>query len=454
VRARRIVAKVVLACALAGLGDPASAVTLLSHAKTLRLSGHSDPSASRGVLRVGRDPALAGAPDPSCPVASSFELGLFTVATNRIVRGPKVALDCAKWKRKGKKWVYEDPGAAGGVAKITYGEPGLTVRLTGPAVLPAAGPVGYVQAWFQVGSRRFHARFHSFKENGASRIVTPRPSKDAARGEAGFWAALWGDAGSEADQQATLDALAAAARRSRKDARSRFLTGMLRLYRFGQRTTSFSDADAAAQAEIEAAVAAFDEAEPLLWDRASGVGDSRVPGFAAAARYALAVVTGDEPLRQQALEDLAYAIDINGFFNVFDLITVAQAEAPGSAAFQMAFAAMDAYLSNPETLSCLLSQPEICSNAGLAPAGLIGAVVLFGDLNAKAGNQAQASVWYQLAAGAENGWAFEGLAADRLATVAARVAAYGDADPGNDPPIIGAGAEACASCHLRPVATP
>jgi hypothetical protein len=52
----------------------------------------------------------------------------------------------------------------------------------------------------------------------------------------------------------------------------------------------------------------------------------------------------------------------------------------------------------------------------------------------------------------ESGWRFAGLYADRLATLDARVAAYRDADPSNDPPIVGAGAEACASCHHRAVA--
>jgi tetratricopeptide (TPR) repeat protein len=443
-----------LAIIFAALDTPAHAVTLLTRGKVLKLKGKIDPAESHGVLRVGLDPALAAAPDPSCPAASSFELGLFTVATSRIVRSAKHDLDCAKWSRQGRKWVYSDPDSVDGVRRITYGPGGLVVQLRGAAVLPAPGPVGYAQAWFEVGGTRFHIRFHQFNRNEASVIASAKPSKGAAIGEAGFWATLWGDDSSEANEQATLDALALAAKRSKDDARSRFLTGMLHLYRFGQMTTSVADADAAAQAEIEAAVAAFDGAEPLLWDPVSEAGDSRVPGFAAAARYVLAVVTDNEPLRQQALADLQYAIDINAFFNVFDLITVIQAEPPTSAAFQMAFNAVATYLSDPETLSCLASQPEICSTAGLAPSGFSGALVLFGDVYAKAGDHAQATTWYSLAAATEAGWAFEGLAADRLATVAARVAAYGDADPSNDPPVIGAGPEACVSCHYRQVAAP
>jgi tetratricopeptide (TPR) repeat protein len=435
------------------LSGRADAITLLTHGKFLRLEAGVDPTRSRGVLRVGRDPELADAPDPTCPTTSSFELGLFTVATNRVVRADKVDLDCTKWQRRRRSWVYADSSAAGGVRKIVYGPGGLTVALRGETAFPAAGPVAYAQAWLDVGERRFHARFHSFERNEASLIVTEQPSRVAADGEARFWSVLWGDDASQSNQAAALDALARAAQISPSDARSIFLTGMLHLYRFGQLTTSIRDADEAARAEIEAAVAAFDAAEPLLWNPATGVGDSRVPGFGGAARYALAIVTGDESLRQKALVDLQNAIAVNAFFNVFDLVTVAQAEPPGSAAFQMAFDAMAEYLADPETLRCAIDQPEICTNAGLAPGGLSGALVLFGDLYAKAGNLDQATTWYRLAAATEANWAFEGLASDRLATVAERVALYEDADLDNDPPLIGAGAEACASCHHRAVAS-
>jgi hypothetical protein len=428
---------------------PAYAVTLLTHGKYLRLEAGVAPPKSRGVLRVGRDPGLADAPDPSCPTASSFELGLFTVAKNRIVRSDRVDLDCAKWQPRRRAWVYVDPDATGGVARITYGPHGLTVVLRGEAALPAPGPVAYVQAWLDVGERRFHTRFHLFERNEASLIVARRPSREAAVGEAGFWSILWGDDASQTAQAATFDALARAVQVTPSDARSSFLTGMLHFYRFGQTTSSIRDADATARAEIEAAVAAFDVAEPLLWNRKTRVGDSRVPGFAGAARYALAVVTGDENLRQKALDDLAHAIEVNAFFNVFDLITVAQAEPPDSPAFQMAFDAMATYLSEPETLQCAVDQPEICTDAGLAPGGLTGALVLFGDLYAKAGDAEKAAFWYRLAAATENNWAFKGLASERLATVADRVESYGDSDPDNDPPLIGAGAEACASCHHR-----
>jgi hypothetical protein len=229
---------------------------------------------------------------------------------------------------------------------------------------------------------------------------------------------------------------------------------MLRLYRFGRLSESIAGAPAPAVDELRAAVAAFDEAEPLLWDRAARLGDSRVPGFGAAARYALAVATGDAALRERALADLDYALEINAFFNVFDLMTVLQAEPPASPAFQNAFAALDAYIADPATFQCAVTQPEVCTGNGLGPGSLPGTFVLFGDVYAKAGRLADATRWYDLGVVTEAGWAFEGLAAARRAGAAARAAAYQDADPANDPPIIGAGPEACASCHHRVAAAP
>ncbi|MFN8643605.1 MAG: hypothetical protein U0802_18805 [Candidatus Binatia bacterium] len=370
------------------------------------------------------------------------------------MRGAKAHLDCAKWQPRRDGWVYKDADAPGGVRAIVYGPSGLTVKLTGPGALPAEGPLGYAFAWFEVGARRYHGRFHQFRRNSAARIVSQTTPLIAAEGERGFWTVLTGDDDSEAAQQATLATLANAAATSPRDGRSRFLLAMLRLYRFGQMSTSIAEPPPAALAELRAAVAAFAEAEPLLWDRATHSGDSRVPGFGAAARYALAVATGDAALRAQALADFDYALEINAFFNVFDLMTVLQAEPAHSPAFLDAFAQVDAYLAAPTTFQCAVTQPEVCTGNGLGPGSIPGTFVLFGDVYAKAGRLADASRWYDIGKTTEGGWAFEGLAAARAAGAAARVAAYQDADPSNDPQIIGVGVEACRSCHHRVAPAP
>jgi hypothetical protein len=69
----------------------------------------------------------------------------------------------------------------------------------------------------------------------------------------------------------------------------------------------------------------------------------------------------------------------------------------------------------------------------------------------KAGRARDAKTWYDaaVALGSGSGWKFTALARDRAASVDARVAAHRDADPENDPPIIGTGPGACSYCHAR-----
>jgi len=227
--------------------------------------------------------------------------------------------------------------------------------------------------------------------------------------------------------------------------------GMIHLYRFGQRVVRVEETSPAAHAELVASNAAFAAAVPLLWDDASATGDSRVPGFAAAGTFMQGAVENDAALRAQGLVELRRALDINDLFNIFDFLPVLQVLPPGDPAFAEAFTAVLAYLTDPETLPCVTTQPELCSNAGFAPRNLLGSLTLFGDLFAKAGNLTQAQTWYDLAAIFPESatWQFAAALQDRRTNAAARVALYADADPSNDPPLIGAGAEACASCHQR-----
>jgi hypothetical protein len=228
---------------------------------------------------------------------------------------------------------------------------------------------------------------------------------------------------------------------------------MLHLYRFGQATTSYTDVDAAAEADLVAANEWFAKALPLLWDGTAG--DSRVPGFVAAAKFSLGIVRNDAALQAEGLADLEAAVAANAFFNVFDLIPVAQATAADDPRFAQVFGLMKSYLDDPDTLSCVVTQPEICADSGLAPRNVAGALMLFGDLYAKAGGLdpaylTQAETWYGIAkagALALPGYRFLDAVEARVGHAAERAALHQDADPSNDPPLIGAGAEACAVCH-------
>jgi len=145
------------------------------------------------------------------------------------------------------------------------------------------------------------------------------------------------------------------------------------------------------------------------------------------------------------------ALEVNPFFNVFDLIPVLQILPPSDPRFAAAYARVVAYLEDPETLACVGTQPSLCANAGMAPSNLSGSLTLFGDVYTKAGDPARAAQWYSLANVLSPAtWPFRPALAARLADVDGRAALYQDADPGNDPPLLGAGAENCVTCHHGP----
>lgn len=424
----------------------AEALTVLTVGKVAVFRDRSGTDRDGGLVRFGRDRAFAVLLDPTCPATSSFQVGAYPTATARVVAQPVAELACANWRAARGGYVYEDPAAAGGVRRIVYQRAKLVVELGDPNFTPVAGPLGYLQVWFQIGDTRFHGRFHDFTRNEPALVATRKPSAAAAAGEAAFWDVLTGDDRSR--EEDALRLLARAARRGRRDGRSLFLLAMMHMYRFGQATTAFATASDFGRAEIAAADDAFTKAVPLLWDGVKG--DSRVPGFAAAARYTRGVVEGNAARIGEGLAQLEVAFMLNPFFNVFDYVPVAQAVPALDPQFGAVFGAMSTYLSDPEIFTCVVDQPEICGNGGLAPTNIGGALTQFGDLYAKAGDAGRAQMWYTLArALAGSGWRFRPILDERIDNLGARIAAYQDADPANDPPFIGAGQEACAVCHDR-----
>ena len=93
--------------------------------------------------------------------------------------------------------------------------------------------------------------------------------------------------------------------------------------------------------------------------------------------------------------------------------------------------------------------PEICTNAGMAPHNLEGTCLLLGDIDAKGGQLPGAKRWYSLGRALALDYRYQSYLDDRVAHSADRVAAYEDADPTNDPPLIGGGGGACIYCHNK-----
>ncbi len=423
-----------------------------AHALTVLTAGkHAVFRTDSALVRIGKDRALATVLDPTCAsgLATTFQVGAYLQSTWRLASSPEVTLPCDKWRKTRAGYAYEDDaGTSGGVQRITYTPKKLVIQLGGSGYAAPAGPVGYIETWLTLGTTRLLARFHGFRQNTATRLVTQKPSAAGAEGEAGFWDVILGDDNSEARQQATIAALTKAVRRSKRDGRSYFLLGMIHLYRFGVRTPDWRAVTDEAKGEIRAADVAFDKAVPLLWN--GQVGDSRVPGFAAATKFARGIAEGDTALADAGYAALDVAIAVNGFFNAFDLIPVIQAVPRTDPRFQPSLDKIRAYLSNPEVGRCVNDQPELCNNRGFAPRNLSGTLLLFGDVNAKAGDAAAAKSLYDLAALFNDPtYEFASLVTARQQDVNARVARYLDDDPANDDPIVGAGEQTCATCHHR-----
>jgi hypothetical protein len=448
-----------LVIVLVGVAAETQALTVLTVGRRAVFQVRGEHQTAR--IQIGRDPALSSLTDPTCGGGGimALQVAAYPQATARVDAQDEVTLPCENWRRRGDGFVYRDrTGAHGGIRKVVYSRSRFLARFQDGPYRHIAGPVGYAELWIEIGGARLLARFNTFRKNDRNLIVSRKPSAAAAAGEAGFWTVIHGDDHSPAQQDEALANLAKAIKRDRKDGRPPFLLGMLHLYRFGQATIRFDQVTDAARAELVAANEAFATALPLLWDGRRG--DSRVPGFVAAAKFALGVVEKDSALQAEGLADIEAAVAVNPFFNVFDLIPVVQALPADDPRFAQVFPLLQTYISDPTTLSCVLNQPEICSDFGLAPRNIAGALMLFGDVFVKGGVLDPANVtlaetlYYPVASVAvaqTPGYLFADALAVRIGPgkAAARAALYADDDPDNDPPIIGAGSEACAVCHYR-----
>jgi tetratricopeptide (TPR) repeat protein len=304
--------------------------------------------------------------------------------------------------------------------------------------------VAYVEVWLTLGTEPYLVRLQNFRRNDATRIVSRRASRLGAAGEAAFWDTLWAD-NPRSDEALRL--LERAVRRDPKDGRSQFLLGMLRLYRT---TTACADFDFAnlcdeAKAEGAAAQAPLDRAVPLL------ANDTRIAGFRAAALFANGYVQNDAAKLAQGRQLIEEAVDANPVFNSFDLFAVVAPVTPGTDPYfqNRIVPLVDAIFADNPT--CPRTLPEICANGGMGPHNFEGSLLLLGDIYARGGRLTQAEGLYNLAKalGSASGYRYQSTIEERLATAADRVARSKDADPTNDPPLLGGGGASCIYCHNK-----
>ena len=221
---------------------------------------------------------------------------------------------------------------------------------------------------------------------------------------------------------------------------------MLRLYRSTRACAEFDFLDLCEAGKVEgaAAQAPLDRAVELLPN------DSRVPGFRAATSYANGFEQHDDARLALGMQQIEAAITANPLFNSFDAFAVVAPILPATDPYYQ-----DRILPLVDfvfgSASCVATLPEICNNLGMAPHNLEGTTLLLGDIDAKGGRLAAAKTWYGIgrAIGRGTAYRYQSDLDDRVAHAADRVAAYQDADPANDPPLIGGGGGSCVYCHNK-----
>ena len=423
---------------LSAAADPAPALTLLTSEKFAVFGG-----ADGALVKVGPDRAFRTLRNPTCPTASSIRFALSRRGADFEDHG-EITLPCAGWRAQGGGFQYRArDGGPAGVREILYTSHGLLIRAGGSSYVPVRGPVAYAEVWLTLGGERHLVRFQNFHRNDAEQIVSRHPSAPAAEGEAAFWDTLWAD--QERSDEA-LRLLEQAVRQDPRDGRSQFLLGMLHLYRSTEACAEFDFLHLcdAAKAEGLAAQEPLDRASELL------ARDSRVPGFRAATSYANGFEQHDAARLLLGMQQIEAAIDANPLFNSFDAFAVVAPILPAS----------DPYYQNRilplvdlifRSAACVGKLPEICNDTGMAPHNIEGTTLLLGDIAAKGGRLASAQLWYTIGQtfGHSMAYRYQGYLDERLRNAADRVMRYQDADPTNDPPLIGGGGGSCIYCHNK-----
>src|SRR5262249_36014722 len=153
--------------------------------------------------------------------------------------------------------------------------------------------------------------------------------------------AFWDTVGGTNRDHEALELLGRATQADPRDGRSHFLTGMMHLQRFERIDADPRRASAAGRLELLAATQAFERASPLLWDAATGTGDSRAPGFASAAIYKKGVAFDEPDTIARGFQAMSDAADANPLFNGFIPFGAGPIATPDSEAYALILHLLD-----------------------------------------------------------------------------------------------------------------
>ena len=428
-------ARMLFAASLLASAAPVQAVTLLTSAKVGQFDRAPDGTRSASV-RVTNDPGLTRLADPRCPAASVVAFGSASQSQLRTDSGD-TKLPCEHWSATRRGFRYQDPaGSAAGVQEIVYERHRLRIRAGGPRFAAIVGPVIYVEAFLAVGEQRYLVRFYDFRVNEPDQVVSRRPSRLAAAGEAALWETLrsWSP-----DTDRPLRLLRGAVDQHPKDGRSQFYLGAFHVYLAASAPSTPSGLQ-----HLSAAQEPLDRAVDLLPH------DSVPKAFRAFTTYLNGYYGGDPAREALGSTQMDAAAAANLFFNKAVALFIEP---------QFISGASDDYQTRimgwlDDILALSVQDPDVYPNvltSRLVPHDPEGAALMFGDIAAKGGHLADASRWYgiSLSFGASSGFPFQAITQQRLATVSARLAAGEEApDPSTDSVIGVQGVSDCTLCHF------
>jgi hypothetical protein len=236
---------------------------------------------------------------------------------------------------------------------------------------------------------------------------------------------------------AALDAAAHARRLARRN--STCLLGLAHLWRLAE---PLPDETMAPAVQLTSANAARDH---LRQAYALCPTDHRIPAWLGPILVRFGRTLGDQAQIDEGLAILEAGVAAYPSFVLFSKLLVFADYPRDAPEFQQA---LDAVVANADACAAAPADPA-CLDHPRAAHNREGGVVFFGDALAKAGRRAEAEAIYR-AALAEPGygtWDHQGVLADRLATLDARIAAYATPDPSDDPVAAWAAPNQCALCH-------
>jgi hypothetical protein len=427
---------VMLVASMIAPGRPVHALTVLTASKVGRFDRAASSTAA--VVRVTGDDGLERLADPRCPTASSVAFGYASQSQVLTDRG-ETTLPCGYWRVTRTGFRYRDPaGTAAGVREIVYERSRLRVRAGGPRFGGVVGPVIYVEAFLRVAEERYLVRFYDFRRNEPDDIMTRRPSRAAAAGEAAFWTTLL-DWNSDASRPLTL--LHRAVRLRPSDGRSQFYLGALYVYLAASAPAGLDSLE-----NLGAAQEPLDRAVELLPH------DSVPKAFRAFTTYLNGIYRGDsvrEALGRAQMED---ATTENLFFNKAVALFIQP---------QFISGASDDYRTRllgwlDDVWALSIHNPDVYPDvftSRLVPHDPEGATLMFGDVAAKGGRLTDAERWYgiSLSFGASSGFPFQSIVRQRLAQVRSRLAAHQEGPDPSTYSLIGVqGVSDCTLCHYQP----